>query len=156
MFHSATKAFHRLFDIFFAGIGKAQAKLLLSSAIDVEWLADHKGNALVGCLTQERARAQVARQATPEMEAALWLANANFARPVGADCLEHEITFRLVAGAQFAKMLSQQIAPQTFRNRPLTKRVGIQVEDLRSIIGSGAANQATRRPGARILEKVLR
>ena len=106
--HSITYPPHSFFDMLFLRVGKAQAKLLLTTAVYVEWLANDECNLLMSCLTQQRTRTHIAQQATPDMEASLWVTHPHIPGPVGAYRLEHQVPFVLVAPAQLRKMIVQQ------------------------------------------------
>ena len=59
--HSIAYSPHSFFDTLFLRISKAQAKLLLTTAIYVEWLANHECNLLMSRFTQQRTRTHIAQ-----------------------------------------------------------------------------------------------
>src|SRR5579863_9690860 len=92
----ATDAPNPLFDMLLFGKAKAQPEILLTSAIHVKWLANHQSYPLARHFTQERARAQISRQATPEVETTHRPVHTHLTRPVGSYCLEHQVAFTMV------------------------------------------------------------
>src|SRR6266702_6283011 len=82
--HSSAYPPHSFFDMLFLRVGKTQAKLLLPTAVYMEWLANDERNLLMSRLTQQRTRTHIAQQATPDMEASLWVTHTHIPGPVGA------------------------------------------------------------------------
>src|SRR5579884_1049828 len=116
--------------MFLFGIGVAEAKMLLPPAIDVKWLANDEADAVLGGFAQQGARAQVLRQATPEMEAAIWNVHPHLSRPVTPNGIQGQIALAFVSLPEHDKMIVQQVAAQDFRDSPLAQRRCIQVKHL--------------------------
>ncbi len=97
-------AFDAFLDVALFEGGEAEAEVLLATAIDVKWLADDEGNVVAGALTQQRAGAHVAGQATPEVEAACRVINAHGGGPVLADGMQHKVALLLVTLSHLCEM----------------------------------------------------
>ncbi len=128
--HSIADAVNAFLDVGLGWGGEAEAKLLLTTAIDVKGFAGDEGDVFFSSFTQERASTEVAGEAAPEVETAVGGVDADTFRPIGVDGVEHEVTFMLVDGAQCCEVVVQEVALDDFGDGPLADGVSVEIEDL--------------------------
>ena len=92
-FDGAADALDTLFDVAFFGKSKAQSQALLAPSIHVKWFANHEGYPLASYFAQQCARAQIARQTTPEVKPAHRRIDTHLSRPVLGNGRKHQIAF---------------------------------------------------------------